>query len=601
MLRRYYSFVRLLWWIAPGPLSLCVLLTLLTAASGTATVVVTGRLVEALAGNETTAAWVWFGATAGALIAGPIGSALLTAAGEALSARFLVASSDMAFELSTGPDGIDHLETARPAERLAAVMDAPRDWLFVGGTTAVWQIATLRLTGVGALVVLVQWSWWPSLIVLGGWWWNRRAMGRWTAAAFDDVLDVAGVGRHRARYLQSLLTRAEPAKELRLFGLTGWLVDRYTHTWRSTMDVIWARRTTMLRGALGSVGAILVANGVAFAALVRDAWRGDVSVGSTVTLVQALLALSAFGALYGEAAVARMTSILAEIVRLRHERGLPAHPSTDHTPRDLPVQEPVPAGIELRDVTYRYASQTRPTIGNLDLRIPAGQAVALVGVNGVGKSTLIKLLCGLYQPESGVVQIDGETATSRDRPRVAAIFQDFVHYHLSLRDNIGFGVPNHAVDDAVLERALTDAGARPLLRELANGWDTALSAEYAGGTDLSGGQWQRVALARALAALAAGAGVLVLDEPTAAQDVRAEAALFDRFLAVTRGVTTILVSHRLSSVRRADRILVLDDPDCRGARIVEDGSHDELLTAGGTYAHLFRIQAARFAEQAETC
>jgi ATP-binding cassette subfamily B protein len=178
------------------------------------------------------------------------------------------------------------------------------------------------------------------------------------------------------------------------------------------------------------------------------------------------------------------------------------------------------------------------------------------------------------------------------RRRVAVIFQEFVRYHLTLRENVGMAMlGDHRSDDVagVVPRALHDATGDSVLARVGS-WDRVLSGEYAGGTDLSGGQWQRVALARALAAIDAGAGVLVLDEPTAALDVRAEAELFDGFLDVTRGLTTVLVSHRLSSVRHADRIVVLD-----GGRIVEDGTHDALVAAGGGYAAMFALQAERFA------
>ena len=218
----------------------------------------------------------------------------------------------------------------------------------------------------------------------------------------------------------------------------------------------------------------------------------------------------------------------------------------------------------------------------------------MVGANGAGKSTLIKLLCGLHRPERGEVQVDGGDPGADDllRRRVAVIFQEFVRYHLTLRENVAMAMlGDHRPEDVerAVPRALHDATGDQVLARV-GGWDTVLSGEYAGGTDLSGGQWQRVALARALAAIDAGAGVLVLDEPTAALDVRAEAELFDNFLTVTRGLTTILVSHRLSSVRHADRIVVLD-----GGRIVEDGTHEHLLAAGGGYARMFTLQAERFA------
>jgi len=230
----------------------------------------------------------------------------------------------------------------------------------------------------------------------------------------------------------------------------------------------------------------------------------------------------------------------------------------------------------------------------LTLEIEPGSSVAVVGANGAGKSTLIKLLCGLHRPDSGRVLVDGGDPGSDDRlrRRVAVIFQEFVRYHLTLRENVGMAMlGDHREEDvaAVVPRALHDATGDPVLARV-GGWDRVLSGEYAGGTDLSGGQWQRVALARALAAIDAGAGVLVLDEPTAALDVRAEAQLFDNFLTVTRGLTTILVSHRLSSVRHADRIVVLD-----GGRIVEDGTHDELVASGDRYARMFALQAERFA------
>jgi ATP-binding cassette subfamily B protein len=194
------------------------------------------------------------------------------------------------------------------------------------------------------------------------------------------------------------------------------------------------------------------------------------------------------------------------------------------------------------------------------------------------------------------VRIDGDDPAVEEaaRRRVAVIFQDFVRYQLPLADNIGFGALSRRGDPDVLARALADAGGTDLVDRLDRGWETVLSPEYAGGTDLSGGQWQRVALARALAALSAGAGVLVLDEPTAALDVRAEAALFDRFLDVTRGVTTVLVSHRLSSVRHADRIVVIGDAGDGTTRVVEDGTHADLLAGGGVYAHMFTLQATRF-------
>lgn len=596
--RRHLLHLRLIWQIAPGLALICLGLTVLSAGAATAALVTTGQLVGALpaaieggAGSpEASTAWWWFVGSAVAFVAGPVASGVSATVAEAISARYLIAMSDLVMEAGTYPHGVAHLEDPELSGRLRSLAGDTRDWLFLMGLGGVWPLLAARLGGVGALVVVLDWSWWAPLIAIAGWLLHGRAMSRWTATVFDAMYDEAGAGRRRANYLQSLLTSGASAKEVRLFGLTDWLLDRYQSAWLGTMSPLWAHRAARLGRVLASLLVVLVANAAVFALLARDAWQGAVSVGLLVTLVQAVLALSAFGPRGDpQIGLARTTSVLGELVALREAAKLPALSSASDRPV---VSRGVsgPAAIELRDVTFSYPSRESPTLAHLDLHIPGGQSVALVGVNGAGKSTVIKLLGGLYRPEHGTVRVDGGDpgVDPAVRQRIAVIFQDFVRYHLSLRDNVSVG-------GAAVERALSDAGGVGLLDRLDKGWDTILSPEYAGGTELSGGQWQRVALARALAALSDGAGVLVLDEPTAAQDVRAEAALFDRFLDVTRGVTTLLVSHRLSSVRHADRIVVLADPDGQGARVVEDGSHEELLAAEGRYAEMFSLQAARFA------
>jgi ABC-type multidrug transport system fused ATPase/permease subunit len=223
-----------------------------------------------------------------------------------------------------------------------------------------------------------------------------------------------------------------------------------------------------------------------------------------------------------------------------------------------------------------------------DLRIPAGSSLAIVGQNGAGKTTLAKLLCRLYDPQGGSIEIDGVDLRTLEldgwRARLAAVFQDFVRFELPLRENVA---PGGAPDD-VIRAALADAGAAGLAD-----LDTILARGYPGGTDLSGGQWQRIALARALCAVRLGAGVVLLDEPTAQLDVRGEAEIFERILAATRHATTILISHRFSTVRQADRICVLE----RGA-VVELGSHEELMALGGRYRTMFDLQASRFGGEA---
>jgi len=240
--------------------------------------------------------------------------------------------------------------------------------------------------------------------------------------------------------------------------------------------------------------------------------------------------------------------------------------------------EPAPArpqagaqAIQLTNVHFGYAG--KPVLKGIDLTVPKGQSLAIVGENGAGKSTLVNLLCGIYQPDRGEIAMPG---------KVSAIVQRFTRFELSLKDNIGFG-------EGGVEEALERAGGSGLLDDLPHGWDTVLSSSHPNGRDLSGGQWQKVALARALRAVESG--TLIMDEPSANLDVLAEEELFARFSELAGEITTILVSHRLASVKHADRIVVIAD-----GRIAEDGTHAELMAAGGQYAAMYSLQAERFAE-----
>ena len=263
------------------------------------------------------------------------------------------------------------------------------------------------------------------------------------------------------------------------------------------------------------------------------------------------------------------------------------------TPKRLAADAPAHE-IRFEQVSFAYADGA-PVLNGLSLSIPAGTSLAIVGLNGAGKTTLVKLLARLYDPTAGAITIDGVDLPDVDpaawRARIAAIFQDFLRFGLPARDNVGFGGPALLADEAALARAAEKAGVLDRIRALPKGWDTPLMRQFTDGADLSGGEWQRVALARAFMAVEAGARLLILDEPTAALDVRAEAELYDRFLDLTRGLTTVLISHRFSTVRRADRICVVE-----AGSVLALGSHAELMALGGRYAELFTLQSQRFAE-----
>jgi ATP-binding cassette subfamily B protein len=335
-------------------------------------------------------------------------------------------------------------------------------------------------------------------------------------------------------------------------------------------------------------------NVLAFGVLVAAGRSGELSGAELVVLAPAMLALSQFGSTDEFTLGFILGAVsLPKVAKAEEVLGSARFRATGSTPATgMPVRQ-----ISFEDLAFAYPSRpNRMVYEHLDLRIDAGKSLAIVGVNGAGKTTLVKLLCRLYEPVRGRITVDGVDLADLDpaswQPRVAAIFQDFVKYEMPASDNVGFGAVRSAADAthaAMLARAAERVGALDLVESLPVGWATILSRRYEDGVDLSGGQWQRIALARALFAVEAGAGVLILDEPTANLDVRAEVDLFDRFLDVTRGATTILISHRFSTVRRADRIVVLD-----AGRVVEDGTHDELIALDGRYARAFRLQAERY-------
>ncbi len=406
--------------------------------------------------------------------------------------------------------------------------------------------------------------------------------------------------RREAAYVRDVATGDQAAKELRVFGLTGWLARRYRSVQMRALMPVWrARRRIYLAPYLGYLAVGLVAGGLVFAGLGGAAARGEVSITGLSLAAQAVLAVIRLGDFYPESDTQTQYGMNAADAIARFEQvvaGAPEAPPPRAPVAPAPVAATGPPRIEFRGLTFRYPGADRPVFDRLDLTLEPGLCTALVGVNGAGKTTLVKLLARLYQPESGAILADGrdigEPPIEEWWRRLAVVFQDFTRYELTARANIGFGAVEALDDDDAIRAAAREAGVWPALSRLPEGLDTTLSRHYPGGVDLSGGQWQRIALARAMLALGRGASVLILDEPTSALDIRTEAEFFARFRDLTRGRTGLLISHRFSSVRCADRIVVLD-----GGRVVESGSHDELIALDGRYARLFRLQAERFASE----
>src|ERR1700722_3645043 len=484
------------------------------------------------------------------------------------------------------PPGMGHLEDPRLTTDLAMARDFD---LGISGppmSISMDFIASGLVEMVGGLlsaVVLAAYAWWAPILLAGAWLathWLLRESGVWRDRNTDEVREAQ---RH-ADYAYRLAVDPPAAKELRLFGLASWTIERFTSRRRRLFDLRWEATRLREQPVLWSLLLVLSANLIVFWALADDAAAGRIAVGHVVTFASAAVSTSmiAFGglswALDGAAApagaVIRLQDAMAPAGNLA--RG-------EKAAGNIPARE-----IRFRNVNFAYPGTNDPVLSGFDLTIPAGTSLAIVGQNGAGKTTLAKLLCRLYDPDEGAIEIDGVDLRELDidawRERGTAVFQAFTKFELPLRDNVS---PAGAPDEAI-EQALVQAGAAHLAS-----LDTVLARGYQNGTDLSGGQWQRIALARALCAVKLGASVVLLDEPTAQLDVRGESEIFDRILSATDNATTILISHRFSTVRHADRICVLEH-----GRVVELGTHDELIALGGRYRTMFELQASRFGQTA---
>ncbi|MDQ6677132.1 MAG: ABC transporter ATP-binding protein/permease [Acidobacteriota bacterium] len=488
---------------------------------------------------------------------------------------------DRLTEACVRPPGMGHLEDPALTSDLTVARDFDLGMTGPPLSISMDFIATgivEMIGGVASALILARYAWWASLLLAGAWLathWLLRESGVWRDRNTDEVR----AAQRDADYAYRLAVDPPASKELRLFGLADWTIGRFTASRTRLHELQYAATRLRERSVIWSLLLVVSANVVVFWLLASAAAHGRISLGEVVVYVQSAIGVSmiAFGGFSW--AIDGAAAPVAAVLRLEPAMRPAGELRSGVRPADgAPARE-----IRLRDVTFAYPAGM-PVLEHFDLTIPAGSSLAIVGQNGAGKTTLAKLLCRLYDPQSGAIEVDGVDLRQFDlaswRSRVTAVFQDFIRLELPLRDNVA---PGGAPDEVILT-ALESAGATNLAA-----LDTVLARAYTGGADLSGGQWQRIALARALAAVTLGAGVVLLDEPTAQLDVRGEAEIFDRLLVATRHCTTILISHRFSTVRHADRICVLEH-----GRVIELGTHEELMALAGRYRAMFDLQAQRF-------
>lgn len=390
-----------------------------------------------------------------------------------------------------------------------------------------------------------------------------------------------------SNYIQRVLTSPEFAKEVRLFNLGQHLLGQWSdirHNFNYKSEAI-ASEYARMRGLSG----VLVNSGfyIAYVWTLIKTIAGEISVGDFTMYTGAF-----------NSAQQLLPSILENLAKIyelnlyvsQYFEFLDLKPEVVNSSRPQAFPQPIKRGLTFKNVTFTYPGATQPTLRNLNLDINPGESIALVGLNGAGKTTFLKLLTRLYDVDSGVITLDGiplpEIKLSQLHTNIGVLNQDFARYQLSVRDNIGFGNLKERENQLRIEQAASDSGADRVVETLSGGYQTRLGKMFKDGVDLSGGQWQKIGMARAFIT---DAPILILDEPTAALDAIAEYELFEKFRALTAGKMTFFVSHRFSTVQLADRIVVLQD-----TQIVEVGSHQELMISDGLYAKMFRLQASSY-------
>ena len=388
-------------------------------------------------------------------------------------------------------------------------------------------------------------------------------------------------------YIRMLGASSQSAKEVKIFGLGPHLAERYHQVSERIYEE--NKKVAVKRASVGFLLNLVSTGGYygAYAVVLIRTLAGTISVGTFTFLTGAF----SRSRTYIEKILQSFTDISDQALYLKDLfEFFEMEPAITSRPDALPAPRPIRSGFEFREVGFAYPGSSRMVVENINFRMEPFEKIALIGENGAGKTTLVKLLARLYDPTAGQILLDGvdlrEYSVEDLRREIGVIFQDYMRYELLAKENIGFGKIEDLADRARIETAARKSMAFQVIGKLPNGYDQMIGRRFEGGVDLSGGEWQKFALARAYMR---DAQLLILDEPTATLDARAEYEVFRRFAELTKGRMAVLISHRFSTVRMADRILVLQN-----GRIREQGTHDHLVALGGQYAELFELQAAGY-------
>ncbi|UOQ74390.1 ABC transporter ATP-binding protein [Hymenobacter cellulosilyticus] len=395
--------------------------------------------------------------------------------------------------------------------------------------------------------------------------------------------------RRELDYLRQTGASDETAKEVKIFGLSGFLIERF----RTLSDEFYQKNKALVvrRAGWGALFAAVGAGGyyAAYLYIIAQAVRGGISIGQLTFLAGSFARMRGLleGILSRFSSVAEGALYLQDFFDFFH---LQPRITRAEGQAVRPFPRPIRIGFEFENVGFQYRGSSKWAIRNLNFTLRAGEKLALVGENGAGKTTLVKLLSRLYDPSEGRILLDGHDLREYDpaelRQEIGVIFQDFVRFQLSASQNLAVGRIEEKENQERIQSAAAQSLADTVIKKLPGGYEQMIGRRFAGGVDLSGGEWQKIALGRAYMR---DAQLLILDEPTAALDARAEHEVFQRFADLTQGKTAVLISHRFSTVRMADRILVIEN-----GQFVEIGSHEELLGRNGRYAELFALQAAGY-------